>query len=460
MRRKRLNRDSVATSLGLGSAKRMPTKTPTVASCVVVTSVAATAKNAIENDIGHRLSIEGGGLLTYLATSRNDLPQYVLSRAAWKLWLARCGGNDTAALDQLKSLGGVAAVEKVDGTKVHDDYMRRPTNPTPAPPGDGWHLKHIRAPEAWALFGGGLDARAWSKVKVGHIDTGIAPHPAFGGGPETSRHVLWHEGVNYKEGGFPIDPLNYPGQPGHGVKTASVIAGFDEANGCYGVAPGASVVPYRVTNSVVVDFLNNKTALDKAITHAVAHAGCRVVSISLGDPCNASPAVGAAVDLAYNEGVIIVAAAGNVTSEVTYPGRYARTIAAGGCTKNNRPWQGASRGVRVDLSAPAADVRRAEPNSLYAGGGDGTSYATAQIAGAAVLWLAYRGDEIDRAYVEGWQVVEAFRTLARASARVPDNWPEREFGAGVLDCEALLKASLPAAASLVKKEPPAEKERV
>lgn len=434
--------------------------TSTIASCVVVTLHAASAKNAVENEIGDRLSIEGGGLLTYLANVVTGLPCYVLSRAAWKLWLSRHGGEEPRALHALSTLAGVAGVNKVDGTKVHDDYMERPANPAPPAPGDGWFLNHINAPRAWDLFTGGLRKKAWSTIKVGHVDTGIAPHPAFGGGPETSKHILWHEGVNYKNGGFPIDPLGYPGNPGHGAKTASVIAGCDDANRYFGVAPGALIVPYRVTNSVVVDFLNNKTAMDKAITHAVVHAGCRVVSISLGDPCRASRSVGAAIDLAYDEGVIVVAAAGNVTSEVTYPGRYARTITAGGSTKSNRPWQGASRGVRVDLSAPAADVYRAEPGGLYGGGGDGTSYATAQIAGAAVLWLAYRKDEIKQAYGEGWQIVEAFRTLARGSAHVPSDWPEHEFGAGVLDCEALLKASLPAAASLVKKTPRAEQEHI
>lgn len=431
-----------------------------VASCVVITLHAASAKNAVENEIGLRLSIEGGGLLTYLANAVSGLPCYVLSRAAWKFWLSKHGGDELSALHAFSTLAGVAGVTKADGSKVHDDYMARPDDPATPPPGDGWFLVEVKAPGAWALFPGGLQGQAWRTIKVGHVDTGIAPHPAFGGGPQTSKNVLWHEGVNYKGSGFPVDPLGYPGNPGHGTKTASVIAGCDEENGYYGVAPGATVVPYRVTNSVVVDFLNNKTAMDKAITHAVAHAGCRVVSISLGDPCGASTSVGAAIDLAYEEGVIVVAAAGNVTSEVTYPGRYARTITAGGSTKSGRPWQGGSRGVRVDLSAPAADVYRAEPGGLYGGGGDGTSYATAQIAGAAVLWLAYRSEEIKRIYNQGWQIVEAFRTLARQSARVPPNWPDREFGAGVLDCEALLKASLPAPASLVKKTPLAAEERV
>lgn len=431
-----------------------------VASCVVITLYAASAKNTVEHEIGHRLSIEGGGLLTYLTNVASGSPRYVLSRPAWKLWLSKHGGDDPPALRALAKLAGVAEAIKVDGTTVHDDYVARPPDPAPPPPGDGWFLVKINAPRAWELFPGGLEEQAWRTIKVGHIDTGLTAHPAFGGGPGVSEHVFWHEGVNYKESGFPIDPLGYPGNPGHGTKTASVIAGCDHVNGYFGVAPGATLVPYRITNSVVVDFLNNKTAMDKAITHAVAHAGSRVLSISLGDPCGASPSVGAAIDLAYEEGVIVAAAAGNVTSEATYPGRYARTITAGGSTKSNRPWQGASRGVRVDLSAPAADVYRAEPGGLYGGGGDGTSYATAQIAGAAVLWLAYRKDEIKRAYGEGWQIVEAFRTLARQSAQIPPNWPDREFGAGVLDCEALLKASLPAPASLVKKTPRAADERV
>ena len=51
----------------------------------------------------------------------------------------------------------------------------------------------------------------------------------------------------------PTDPLG-PGNPGHGTSTASVIVSdFDAAGvkGVSGVAPLATLIPLRVSNSVV-----------------------------------------------------------------------------------------------------------------------------------------------------------------------------------------------------------------
>ena len=75
-------------------------------------------------------------------------------------------------------------------------------------------------------------------------------------------------------------------------------------------------------------------------------------------------------------------------------------------------------------------------------------YATALVAGAAALWLARHGNAIETRYPEPWQRVEAFRTLVRETARLPDGWiANGGFGTGVLDASRLLLADLPAPAS-------------
>ena len=87
------------------------------------------------------------------------------------------------------------------------------------------------------------------------------------------------------------------------------------------------------------------------------------------------------------------------------------------------PWSGSSYGPETDFSCYADDLRRANvkpgPKYSYAGGGDGTSYATAITSGAAALWLAHHGAALQTAYPQPWQRIEAFRTLARQTARVP-----------------------------------------
>ncbi len=405
----------------------------------------------IEAELAAHLREEEGRCLKWIGER-----DYALARPAGKqLQLDR---GKEGALKLLRALDGVQAAELRDAQSVRQAVSQRAPEPLfeseAVQSGQQWNLTMVRARQAWAMFPGGLAGGAWKSVRVGHIDTGYTEHPAFGpwsGGRGPT--IRPHEGLDFLDGGLPLDPLDYHGFPGHGTRTGSVLAGY-VASTFLGVAPQVAVVPYRITKVVVIDSVLGGTKLDRAIEHAAVDNGCRVISISLGDPCFPPKDVGRAVDKAYEEGVIVVAAAGNVTSEVTYPGRYARTICAGGVTQRKRPWTGGSRGLRVDLCAPADEVYRAnswlDGNTLKYGYGaaSGTSYATVHVAGAAALWLAFHGDNLNR-YAEAWQIVEAFRHAVRQSAQRPANWNDQLFGAGILDIAALLRAPLPAGSELV-----------
>ncbi|PWC54298.1 S8/S53 family peptidase [Azospirillum sp. TSO22-1] len=415
----------------------------------------------LEHSVAAQLSWPGQSLFTVLRSTDKGA-DLVLARAAYKKLMMLQGGTPAGAIKALKIIPGVKNARVIDGALVSEALKSRDAPPPPAAPAavtasQQWYLDTIRARAAWTLLGPSPDALAWKGVKVGHIDTGITQHPVFGDVATGQSWIRWDRGINYREpGSLPIDPLGYKGFPGHGTRTSSVLSGRSKADQFYGVAPGVTVIPYRITNTVVIDFAGNPTRIAQAMRHAVSDAGCHVVSVSLGDPCVPAEGFGAAVDDAYEAGVILVAAAGNVTSEVTYPGKFSRAITAGGSTRADTPWQGGSRGRKVDLSAPADEIFRADavksgtqPAYSYGGGGDGTSYATAMIAGAAALWRAFHADALDSLYREGWQTVEAFRSCARQSARRLPDWPTTEYGAGILNVEALLRQPLPPASSLV-----------
>jgi subtilisin family serine protease len=392
---------------------------------------------------------------------------YAISRAPGKELRVTQGGNNDALAMFLGGIPGIDGVSLVPADELLRRYEDR--GPNPAGVADGrpnpsmlWNLDTVRARQAWALMGG-IDNINWGSVRVGHLDTGYTEHEVFG--PWTngfSPSLLPHVGINTFDGWQgTMDPLSPKGTPGHGTRTCSVLTGRLD-NVFLGVAPRVPVVPYRVTDFVVIDTLGWQNRMGASINHAVLDGGCTILSISLGDPCYAPTEMGVAVDDAYERGVIIVAAAGNYTSEVTYPGRYSRTIAAGGITKRDEPWSGGSRGISVDLCAPAADVWRADPSrnndgsvatSRYGGIGDGTSYATVHLSGAAALWKAHHGGKLDELYAaRPWQYVEAFRKLAKSTARKPAGWNDKLFGAGILDIEALLKAPLPNPDTLVKQD--------
>lgn len=332
--------------------------------------------------------------------------------------------------------------------------------------GSKWNLEMVRAREACDLLRErrpGPDGQVdWGEIEVGHIDTGCTRHPVFGPWQgDQSGILLVEDGLNFVEPGqHPFDPLDYKGQPGHGTRTGSVLCG-DLPGSFVGVAPGLPTIPYRAVCSVVVGSKKARKRIAKAIYHAVDENGVEVISISLGFPqmsLFAQRHLGKAVDHAYQNGVIVVAAGGQVIDRVTYPGKFSRTIGIGGVSADRTVWFKYDKGSArrsIDIWGPADDVLRA--NSKLDNGqvveastktGDGTSYATVHVAGAAAMWLAYHGGKLENAYPEPWQRVEAFRKLIGQSGRdlKGDYWPDKTKG--ILDASALLKADLPTADSL------------
>lgn len=357
-----------------------------------------------------------------------------------------------------------------------------------------WNLKMVLAREALGLLPktahGTVD---WGDIKVGHLDTGYTEHPIFGDWPGGGRWLRPESGRNLLESGaLPLDPLNYEGNPGHGTSTCSLLCG-DARHGdpgaetVVGVAPQLPVVPFRVVNSVVLIRERHRAAVAEGIALAVA-AGCQVISISLGVPFFArsmTGGMGKAVDRAYEKGVIICAAGGQVIDRVTYPGKYNRTIGCGGLTWQRRVWWPYSEGAEtIDVWAPAEGVLVADrfvapgvqpldpvegddPGSFASSIGsssassssglagkirksDGTSYATAHVAAAAAMWLRLRGPEVAATYDEPWQRVEAFRALLKHRDAREINGQQPANGSRVLTIDRLLQAKLPAAATLSK----------
>ncbi|MFL5347755.1 MAG: S8 family serine peptidase [Hyalangium sp.] len=254
-----------------------------------------------------------------------------------------------------------------------------------------WHLRAIRVPQAWRLLekAGHLPGEG---ILIGHLDTGWSMHPALPGPDRLMPGVdLWD-----RDRSDARDPLEagLGLSPGHGTATLCLLAA-DHAE-YQGIATHASVLPVRVSPSVI-QVATQSLAL--GILHCVSQ-GAQVINISMGGL--PSRLWADAVNYAYEQGVLICAAAGNhfplggalrTPTSVVYPARFNRVLAVSGITQNLKRYRFNDRmsgndGPEVDLCAPTPDVLWASPPKGYRLG-RGTSSATPQVAAAAALWLSY-----------------------------------------------------------------------
>lgn len=342
-------------------------------------------------------------------------------KEAWRLALSVAGRHD---LDAEPMFGSRYEVEVAPGQVASD-----------------WNLDEARVRKGWDVLDG-LGMGRGDGVTVGHIDTGLTQHPEIDRGG-------W-EGVDLTKarnladaGAGPWDPPNVGLTPFHGTGTVGVLfsppgAQIQGQPGAWGVAPDVTVVPVRVSDSVLL--LNDVARVADAVRHCVA-VGCDVITISMGG--FPGLVLQRAVEEAYRAGVIVCAAAGNYVRRPVWPASYETVLGVAACGPGGRGWEGSCRGAQVDVTAPGheiwvADWSAGPPRQAVVRAGSGTSYATPTVAGAAALWLRRWRAELGT--TRGPARVDAFRrALTRTSARPVVGGVPGQWGSGRLDVQALLQ---------------------
>lgn len=323
-----------------------------------------------------------------------------------------------------------------------------------------WHLREIKAPDAWQT----ANSRG-AGIRIGHIDTGYATHVELEAGAldiGASYDVL----KDQPDARDPLAAAVHPTDiPGHGTYTASVLisrggvapapapgasaGGAGDQNAAdqmnegvlTGVAPEATLVPFRATRSVV---LIQSDEVSRAIYRAV-RANCHVISISLGGL--PTTFLHEALKFAIGHDVIVVAAGGQVWRLVPFPGEFPECIAVAATGDNHEPWGWSARGPGITVSAPGADVWVADPvrSTTKVFRGSGTSFATPCVAGTAALWLAKHGrDALISRYAGKNRLQNVFREIIERTAQQPDpdTW-DKGMGAGILDADEVIRRDLP-----------------
>lgn len=183
-----------------------------------------------------------------------------------------------------------------------------------------------------------------------------------------------------------IDEINFSQSPtvndinGHGTAVAGIIAAnTDNDLGIAGVDSFCQLLNVKVADDS--GDVKAKTVA-QGIIWAVKN-GASVINISIEFP-KPSPELEEAVNYAWEQGAVVVAAASNHTINPVYPAYYANCIAVApenqqglvGPLLYNKSW--------VDVAAPGYSIYSTLPDNKY-GYNNGTSFAVAYVSGLAAL---------------------------------------------------------------------------
>jgi len=284
-------------------------------------------------------------------------------------------GTVQQAIADLQKQPGVVYAEPNYYVTAQDVIPNDPAFP------NQYGLLRINAPAAWEISKGAAG------VTIAIVDSGVDFHQ-----PDLAAKIV--VGANI------LDPTAKPQDDfGHGTLVASVAAAItNNHKGIAGVSWGARIMPVKVLDSG-----GNGTFLGVAdgIIFAADH-NARVINLSLSNPTPISPSTSTqtlcdAVAYAVGQGVVVVAAAGNYSSDVSFffPAACPGALAISASDQNNHIAIFSNHGSGITLAAPGVDIIG---DGLLGGGGpslvteSGTSFSAPFVSGAAAVLLGIPGN--------------------------------------------------------------------
>ena len=274
----------------------------------------------------------------------------------------------------------------------------------------GFFGADVRAVNAWEISTGG------DPIIVATLDSGSYAHEDF------SDRIL--PGLNMVTGSTNTNDVC----SGHGTRVAGIIAAAgDNGIGIAGINWTAQLLPVVVSGPCSV----SQSVTADAVTWAVNN-GAQVINMSL-QFSSGTDYLHDAIKYAAENDVVLVAAAGNTSSFVSYPGRWPETIAVGAISNTDQRWSNSGVGEELDLVAPGDQVTSTSMFNSYSSA-SGTSFAAPHVSGAAAL-LKSIAPELGREEIRAI-LLNTARDLSIAGFDSGTGW-------GCLDLESALLAVAP-----------------
>ena len=241
------------------------------------------------------------------------------------------------------------------------------------------YYQFINMQDAWDYSTGS------SSVKVAVLDSKVAfDHPDLGTG--SNGNLLLPSGWSYGSAASP----HY-----HGTMVTGIIgAKTNNGTGISGVAGGnnshgATVIPYCVTTGSDENQKPDFSVVDDAILAAVG-SGAKIINMSFSTIGHEGihPSVDAAIEYAYNQGVVFVASSGNSNSSVKYPANHPKVIAVGSGFVLSGRSSFSCYGNEIEIVAPGVFnmSTTVTTEGVYTYEGDiGTSFSAPIVSGVVAL---------------------------------------------------------------------------
>ncbi|MEF8848314.1 MAG: S8 family peptidase, partial [Candidatus Thermoplasmatota archaeon] len=296
---------------------------------------------------------------------------------------------------------------------------------------------------------------------VDRIDADVAHSYPNQGSSETDIAII-DTGIDYDHpdlndnyaGGY--DYVNSDSDPmddnGHGTHCAGIAAAENNSQGVIGVAPEADLYGVKVLDSTGSGYLSDVAAgVEWAMKGPDETLGtgddAEVISMSLGGGQDST--LKNAVDTAYDNGCLLVAAAGNdYGGSVSYPASYSSVVAVSAINSNDELADFSNYGSEIELTAPGVDIYSTYWDDTYTTM-DGTSMACPHVSGTAALVFA---TEITDENENGRINDEIRDRLHNTAEDLGSSGWDQYFGYGLVDAEAAA-ASIGTPPSITVKQP-------